>query len=60
MVEDNSCLKYIFSPILMTIATGESEIRERIQGEPIGRWDRPDLKTYSKRNKVEETIMQST
>nr|XP_016434943.1 PREDICTED: protein fluG-like [Nicotiana tabacum] len=39
---------------------GESEIGERIQGETIGRLDRPDLKTYSRRNKAEEAIMQSS
>ncbi|OIT19676.1 hypothetical protein A4A49_58508, partial [Nicotiana attenuata] len=42
------------------IVTGESEIGERIQGETIGRLDRPNLKTYSRKNRAEEAIMQST
>ncbi|XP_070010774.1 uncharacterized protein [Nicotiana sylvestris] len=42
------------------IVTGKSEIGERIQGETIGRLDRPDLKTYSRKNRAEEAIMQST
>ncbi|XP_070012383.1 uncharacterized mitochondrial protein AtMg00820-like [Nicotiana sylvestris] len=42
------------------IVTGESEIGERIQGETIRRLDKPDLKTYSRINRAEEAIMQST
>ncbi|XP_075077106.1 uncharacterized protein LOC142163859 [Nicotiana tabacum] len=37
---------------------GESSKEE--EGETIGRLDRPDLKTYSRRNRAEEAIMQST
>nr|XP_009788081.1 PREDICTED: uncharacterized protein LOC104235938 [Nicotiana sylvestris] len=38
----------------------ESEIGERIQGKTIGHLDRPDLKTYSRKSRAEEAIIQST
>lgn len=38
----------------------QSEIGERIQEETIGRLDKLDLKTYSRRNRAEKAIMQST
>lgn len=37
----------------------ESEIGEKIKRETVGRLERPDLITYSRRNKAERAIMQS-
>lgn len=36
-----------------------NEVGERIHGKTLARLDRPDLITYSRRNRVKEAIMQS-
>ncbi|XP_075076778.1 uncharacterized protein LOC142163395 [Nicotiana tabacum] len=58
--EEEVILPNFITGPLDDIVTRESEIGENIQGETIGRLDRPDLKTYSRKNRAEEAIMQST
>lgn len=38
-----------------TTIIGESEVGKRIQGEIVGRLDKPDLVTYSRRNSRRNT-----
>ncbi|OIT21742.1 hypothetical protein A4A49_58190, partial [Nicotiana attenuata] len=47
-------------PTIEATKTGECEIEERIQGETIGRLNKPDLMTYSRKKRAEEVIVQST
>lgn len=48
------------SATIDTTTTKESEIGEKIQGEIVGRLERPDFITYIRRNRAEEAIIQST